>query len=355
MKKILLDSLQNSATISQKKSFLGLRLQILFFTIFIKIISCQRLSTDFFASDPDFLNFFNDDPLDGNKTFFSNSTNNTTTTTPTPQSKVASSVKISQLKITSTSPSPVGSSVDRSMRFNPRGQVMPPAIPFQLLASNNHLINNKILPRHVNQKFIIRDFPRKQFLMAHPQQLQGASNHRPGFFLDHPRGPKVYSTETGLELNLEPGFAVSFDFADQPELKSAQFLNSNFRPAYGRGQILPVKVVNSHKFPQYRGASVTPHTNRAPVRMQPGRHNNYQDFRTQTQLHFNNEANKEDRKRQSERSGKAMPNSGKVVEFLNYEDNYNNNSNNDGNNDQDKKQETKDYEEENGRFFKRHL
>ncbi|XP_016839150.1 uncharacterized protein LOC103316425 [Nasonia vitripennis] len=120
-------------------------------------------------------------------------------------------------------------------------------------------------------------------------QLQTAQNY-PGYIQTLETTPLIFSSETGLQYKADPGFRLSYEFAkpkhNHPNQRSGT--NSPFLGVASPIQVLPVQTASSTaQFPKFKGASIGQFPSRGFSKIP----NDYQEFKSQPQLHFNANAN----------------------------------------------------------------
>jgi hypothetical protein len=127
--------------------------------------------------------------------------------------------------------------------------------------------------------------------------LQLQANHPfPSYVQTLEATPVIFSSETGLQYKTNPNFDISFDFAKPRNIITNQRsnLNTPYVPSlynYGSGstQILPVQSSSSTaQFPKFKGASI----GQVPSREFTKIPNDYQEFKSQSHLHFDGNLNK---------------------------------------------------------------
>ena len=123
-------------------------------------------------------------------------------------------------------------------------------------------------------------------------QLQTAPNF-PGYIQALDSTPVIFSAESGIQYKTEPNFGITLNYAEPKKYNPNQrsgtntpFLNS---PNPGPIQVLPVQTASSTaQFPKYKGASVA----QFPAKGFSKIPNDYQEFKSQPQLHFDGNGNR---------------------------------------------------------------
>ncbi|XP_011495033.1 PREDICTED: uncharacterized protein LOC105359960 [Ceratosolen solmsi marchali] len=125
-------------------------------------------------------------------------------------------------------------------------------------------------------------------------QLQ-ANQQFPGYVQTIEPSPVIFSSENALQYKTNPNFDISVDFIQPKNINNNLRTNLNIPVTslpYNYGsrltQILPLRSSSSTaQFPKFKGASIGQLPNRASSKYP----NDYQEFKLQTQLHFNGNLN----------------------------------------------------------------
>ncbi|KAL7298990.1 hypothetical protein TKK_0008087 [Trichogramma kaykai] len=102
--------------------------------------------------------------------------------------------------------------------------------------------------------------------------------------------PSILSAESGLQYRTEPGFSKAHDFRyHKPNNNNQKVKFSSYNdPAYTNPMnVLPLQTTNAPQLPKYKGAVVQPYANRVFAKFP----NDYEEFKSQPLLHFNNKGN----------------------------------------------------------------
>ncbi|XP_023319233.1 homeobox protein 12-like [Trichogramma pretiosum] len=102
--------------------------------------------------------------------------------------------------------------------------------------------------------------------------------------------PSILSAESGLQYRTEPGFNKAHDFRYHKPNNNNQkvkFSSYNDPPYTNPINVLPLQTNNAPQLPKYKGAVVQPYANRAFAKFP----NDYEEFKSQPLLHFNNKGN----------------------------------------------------------------